>query len=96
MFCCRRSLEKPAPLLLCGEALPYVKHATHLGHELHEDGTMCMDTTKRRRAFSGKFLEVQEAFAFAAPAEILGAVKLYCGDLYGGMLARLVSLQPVS
>ena len=27
----------------------------------------------------------------AAPAEVLGAVKLYCGDLYGGMLARLDS-----
>ena len=34
----RTDLAKPAPLLLCGKALPYVAHATHLGHELHEDG----------------------------------------------------------
>ena len=54
----RRGLEKPVPLLLCGEALPYVKHATHLGHELNEDGTMRMDTTKRRGAFIGKCLVV--------------------------------------
>ena len=77
--------------MLCGKALPYVAHATHLGHELHEDGTMTMDTNMRRGAFIGKCLEVQEAFSFAAPAEVLGAIKLYCGDLYGGMLARLDS-----
>ena len=34
------------------------------------------------------------AFGFAAPTEVLGAVKLYCGDLYGGMLARMDS-EPV-
>ena len=87
----RTDLEKPAPLLLCGKALPYVAHATHLGHELHENGTMTMDANMRRGAFIGKCMEVQEAFSFAAPAEVLGAVKLYCGDLYGGMLARLDS-----
>ena len=85
----KTGLEKPAPLLLSTKALPYVAHATHLGHELHEDGTMTMDTSMRRGAFIGKTLEVQEAFNFAAPAEVLGAVKLYCGDLYDGMLARL-------
>ena len=88
----KTNLEKPAPLLLSGKALPYVAHATHLGHELHEDGTMTMDTSMRRGASIGKTLEVQEAFNFAAPAEVLGAVKLYCGDLYGGMLARLDSV----
>ena len=53
-------LEKLAPLLLSGKALPYVAHATHLGHELHENGTRTMDTNMRRGAFIGKFLEVQE------------------------------------
>ena len=52
---------------------------------------MTMDTNMRRGAFIGKCLEVQEAFSFAALAEVLGAVNLYCGDLYGGMLARLDS-----
>ena len=40
---------------------------------------MSMGTTIRRGAF------------FAAPAEVLGAVKLYCEDLYGSMLAGLDS-----
>ena len=43
----------------------------------------------RRGIFIGRCLEVQEAFAFAPPTEILAAIKLYCGDLYGGMLADL-------
>ena len=85
----KRNLAKPAPLLLSSRALPYVPHLTHLGHEFSEVGDMEMDTRMRRGAFIGKCLEVQEAFAFAAPSEVLGAVKLYCGDLYGTMLAKL-------
>ena len=84
-------LEKPAPLVLSGQDLPWVAHATHLGHEFHQDGTMDMDTRMRRGSFIGRCLEVQEAFHFATPDDTLGAVKLYCGDLYGGMLARLDS-----
>ena len=34
---------------------------------------------------------MQEAFSFATPDDTLAVVKLYCGDLYGGMLARLDS-----
>ena len=85
----KRDLVKPAPLLLSGKALPYVAHATHLGHKFHESGSIEMDTRMRRGAYIGRSLEIQEAFSFAAPAEVLAALKLYCCDLYGGMLARL-------
>ena len=84
----KRDLVKPAPLVLSGKALPYVAHATHLGHEFHKSGSMEMDTRMRRGAYSGRSLEIQEAFSFAAPAEVLAAIKLYCCDLHGGMLAR--------
>ena len=87
----RRNLAKPAPLLLSGSPLPYVRHATHLGHEFDDSGNMEMDIRMRRGALIGRCLEVQEAFSFAAPPEVLAAVKLYCGDLYGGMLYRLDS-----
>ena len=50
---------------------------------------MEMDTPMRSGAYIGRSLEKQEAFSFAALAETLGAVKLYCCDLYCGMLARL-------
>ena len=87
----RRGLVKPAPLMLSGRPLPYVRQATHLGHEFCETGTMETDTRMRRGALIGRFLEVQEAFSFAAPTEVLGAIKLYCGDLYGGMLSPIYS-----
>ena len=87
----RKNLDKPAPLLLSGRPLPYVRQATHLGHEFSETGSMETDTRMRRGAFIGRCLEVQEAFSFAAPTEVLGAVKLYCGDLYGGMLSPIDS-----
>merc|ERR1712082_268032 len=83
------ALRKPAPLQLSGRDLPYVEHLTHLGHEFHQSGTMDMNTKMIRGAFIGRCLEVQEAFAFAAPEEILSAVRLYCCDAYGGMLAQL-------
>ena len=88
-----RMLKKPAPLLLSGQQLPYVKQATHLGHEFHEDGSMNADTNMRRGIFIGRCLEVQESLSFAAPSDVLGAIKLYCSDLYGGMLTRLDSEQ---
>ena len=87
----RRNLSKPAPLLLSGRPLPYVQQATHLGHEFDATGTMDTDIRRRRGALISRCLEVQESFSFAAPSEVLGAVKLYCGDLYGGMLSRMDS-----
>jgi hypothetical protein len=82
-------LQKPKPLVLSGQQLPWVPHATHLGHEFNEDGTMNMDTRMHRGSFINRCLEVQDTFSFAAPDETLGVIKLFCGDLYGGMLARL-------
>ena len=87
----RKAVFVVGRLLPRGKALPYVAHATHLVHELHKTSTMTMDLNMRRWAFTGKCLPFQEAFSFAAPAEVLAAVKLFCGDLYGGMLARLDS-----
>ena len=36
----RRNLTQPAPLMLSGQPLPYVRQATHLGHEFSETGSM--------------------------------------------------------
>ena len=82
-------LRKPVSLVLSGQPLPYVKQVTHLGHKFHEDGTMDTDTNIRRGIFIGHCLEVQESLSFAAPLDVLGAIKLYCGDLYGGILTCL-------
>ena len=34
------ALCQPESLLLCGRPLPWVERAQHLGHALHQDGTM--------------------------------------------------------
>ena len=87
----KTALQKPMNLQLYGKPLPWVAHATHLGHEFNEDGTMAMDARMKRGAYIGKSLEVRDSFGFAGPTEVLGAVKLFAADLYGGMLWRLDS-----
>ena len=68
IFVCgsRKNLVKPAPLTLCGRELPWVAIATHLGHELHETGTMEHDALAKQAIFIDNSLEIREAFAFAS------------------------------
>ena len=82
----RRGLSKPSPLTLCGHQLPWVQSAVHLGHELHESGVMEHDAIIKRAQFIDKSVEIRTMFEFAAPAEVLQALKTYCSDFYGAML----------
>ena len=75
--------QKPAPLLLCGRALPWVARADHLGHALSEDGTMRRDALEKRARFIDLSVKIRETFAFAHPAEQLEAVSKYCTAIYG-------------
>ena len=84
-------LRKPVNLQPYGKPLPWVSHGTHLGHEFHEDGTMNLDAKMKRGSFIGRSLKVRDAFGFAAPTQVLGSVKVFASDLYGGMLWRLDS-----
>ena len=85
----RRGLTKPSPLTLCGHNLPWVDSAIHLGHELHESGQMDHDAVVKRAQFIDKSVEVRTMFEWAAPAEVLQALKTYCSDFYGAMLWNL-------
>jgi hypothetical protein len=87
----RRGLTKPSPLTLCGDQLPWVPSAVHLGHELHESGLMEHDVVVKRAQFIDKSVEVRNMFEWAAPAEVLVALKTYCSDFYGSMLWDLGS-----
>ena len=82
----KTNLQKPVNPQLAGNPLPWVSHATHLGHEFNEDGTMIMDGRMKRGSNIGRSLEIRESFSFAAPAQVLAAIKLYASDLCGGML----------
>ena len=81
----------PVPFMLDGKLLPWLASATHIGHELHESGSMDLDTKMKKAEFIGKSTEIRETFNFASPVEVLKAVKLFAGDLYGAMLWDLSS-----
>ena len=86
----RRAL-KPAPLFLDGKELPWVSSALHLGHVLHESGSMEQDILAKRATFIRESTEIRETFAFASPVEVLRAVKLHAGCHYGSNLWKLRS-----
>ena len=78
IYVCGRAigLNKPAPLLLCGQPLPWVSTASHLGHELHESGEMRHDATVKRAILISKSVEVQDSFSFASPPSVLRALQV--------------------
>ena len=82
----QRNLVKPEPLMLGNKILPWVETATHLGHELHESGSMEHDAKLKRAEFIDKSMEIRETFNFASPVEVLHALKVYCSSFYGCML----------
>ena len=78
--------DYPAPLQLYGKNLPWVTHATHLGHELHQDCTMDMDTRMKRGSFITSSTDIRTMFNFAMPAQVLNTVNVYSAHFYGSML----------
>ena len=85
------ALHRPAPLLLCGQPLPWVERADHLGHVLHQDGQMRQDCREKRAQFIDSSVKLQEAFHFAHPHEHILATEKYCTTLYGSNLWDLSS-----
>ena len=84
-----KKAKKPSPLVLNGKDLPWVESAVHLGHLLHESGTMDRDVLSKRAGFIRESTEIRETFDFASPVEVLKAVKLYAGSHYGSNLWKL-------
>ena len=76
----------PSPLKLCDRDLPWVTHATHLGHEIHQLCNMELDANIKRAQFIETAVQIQEKFSFANPAEIIQAVQTHAGHWYGSML----------
>ena len=88
MFICGKTRNPvyPASLQLYGVDLPWVVHATHLGHELHQDGSMELDAKMKRASFIENSTEIREMFGFAKPNQVLSAVNTYACHFYGSML----------
>ena len=86
-----RNQTCPDKLQLLGQLLPWVEQANHLGHILHQSGTMDHDAAVKRARFIDKTLDLRETLAFALPGQVLRAVQIYASDLYGAMLYDLSS-----
>ena len=83
------ALTRPSPLQLCGSPLPWVDRAEHLGHTLHQDGSMRQDCREKRAQFIDTSTRIREAFSFAHPTEQILAVEKYCNAIYGSNLWEL-------
>ena len=83
----------PAPLVLDGVALLWRQSAVHLGHTLHQDLNWDADAKEKRSKFISRSLEVRSQFGFAAPPQILKAVRILACDAYGSVLWQLNSLE---
>ena len=93
LFFCGRmaNVQYPAPVKLDGKDLPWVTSAEHLGHTLHQLGTMDQDCKIKRAKFINKSVEIREQLAFAYPEQVMKAVQVFCCDAYGSMLWQLNS-----
>ena len=76
----------PVPLKLGDHDLPWVEHANHLGHHLHQMCTMEYDVKVKRAQFIETSVQIRETFSFAWPSEIMQAVHTYASHWYGAML----------
>ena len=82
----RQNKAKPAPLYLCGRELPFVSQAEHLGNMLTEQGDMEQDSSIKRAQFIQGSVKTRELFKFAAPSEVVKALKVYNSSFYGSNL----------
>ena len=79
----------PAPLQLYERELPWVTHATHLGHELHQECTMDMDIRMKRAIFIKNNCDIRDLFSFALPTNVLSCIQTYNCHFYGSQLWNL-------
>ena len=93
IFFCGRpgKVRYPELVVLDGKQLPWVEHAEHLGHTLHQVVNMEMDSNRARAKFIKKAVDIREEFAFAHPDQQLQMLDLLCCDGYGSMLWNLQS-----
>ena len=93
MFFCGNlnNVSYPDSIYLDGKALPWVVTAEHLGHTLHQSGSMEHDCKVHRAQFINKSIDLREKLHFARASEVLKGMRVYCCDSYGSMLWNLRS-----
>ena len=92
-LCGQLNADYPAPLQLGNNALPWVEHANHLGHKLHQLCSMEYDANIKRARFIDDSVRIRETFGFAFPTQILQAISVYASHWYGAMLWDLFGIR---
>ena len=72
------SIVLPKQVLLDGKNLPWVEKADHLGHVMHQSGTMKADGARARGSFMTKSSDIRDNLYFADPRQRVQAIQLYC------------------
>ena len=79
----------PSPIYLNGQALPWVEHAAHLGHELHSSGLQELNCNMKRGAYIGETVELLGVLNDVYPLQKLTAIQTYACSFYGSNLFDL-------
>ena len=72
MFFTRKSkgsIVYPTPVELDGKNLPWLERADHLGHVLHQSGSMFADGVRARASFMTRSSDIRDNLYFADPRQ---------------------------
>ena len=75
--------------MLNGNALPWVKKVTHLGHILDSDNNLHLDTREKKFRFIRKVNSIAQEFYFANPEVKVNLYDKYASSFYGSNLWNL-------
>ena len=86
-----KDLSEPAPILLDGRKLPWVKKINHLGCTFESDLSMKFDILIKRGQFIGKVNSIFQEFHFIDPIILLKLINSYATTFYGSCIWNLQS-----
>ena len=80
-----------APIILNGNALPWVDEVKHLGNILESNNSMTKDCLIKRGRYIGKVNSLLQELYFVQPSVLLKLISIYCTSFYGSSLWNLYS-----
>ena len=73
-FGCKR---EPANIYLDGTPLPWSDSYNHLGHLLYKDGSLKLDSDKKRQSFLGSFFALRQELKYQSPIVYMELINIY-------------------
>lgn len=71
------------PVMLNGDALPWVSQVKHLGNLLQSDNSMSIDVLQKRGKYIGKVNSLLQEFHYAKPDILTKLINIYATSFYG-------------